>query len=83
MLAKGLDLPAVTLVGVISADIGLHLPDFRAGERTFQLADAGGGPGGAPGGRRPPRARHHPDVHAGPLRDHRRGPARFRFVFRA
>ncbi len=37
MLAKGLDLPAVTVVGVINADIGLHLPDFRAGERTFQL----------------------------------------------
>jgi primosomal protein N' (replication factor Y) len=37
MIAKGLDLPGVTLVGVISADIGLNLPDFRAGERTFQL----------------------------------------------
>ncbi len=37
MIAKGLDLPAVTLVGVISADTGLHLPDFRAAERTFQL----------------------------------------------
>jgi primosomal protein N' (replication factor Y) len=37
MLAKGLDLPSVTVVGVINADIGLHLPDFRAGERTFQL----------------------------------------------
>ncbi|HUS17884.1 MAG TPA: primosomal protein N', partial [Chloroflexia bacterium] len=37
MIAKGLDLPLVTLVGVISADTGLHLPDFRAGERTFQL----------------------------------------------
>jgi primosomal protein N' (replication factor Y) len=37
MLAKGLDLPAVTLVGVINADVALHLPDFRAGERTFQL----------------------------------------------
>ena len=37
MIAKGLDLPLVTLVGVISADIGLNLPDFRAGERTFQL----------------------------------------------
>ncbi|MHB8378218.1 MAG: replication restart helicase PriA, partial [Dehalococcoidia bacterium] len=37
MLAKGLDLPAVTVVGVISADIGLHLPDFRAGERVFQV----------------------------------------------
>ena len=37
MVAKGLDLPLVTLVGVISADTGLHLPDFRASERTFQL----------------------------------------------
>ncbi|MEX2247486.1 MAG: primosomal protein N' [Dehalococcoidia bacterium] len=37
MLAKGLDLPAVTLVGVISADVSLHLPDYRTGERTFQL----------------------------------------------
>lgn len=37
MIAKGLDLPRVTLVGVISADIGLTLPDFRANERTFQL----------------------------------------------
>ena len=37
MIAKGLDLPLVTLVGIISADIGLNLPDFRAGERTFQL----------------------------------------------
>jgi primosomal protein N' (replication factor Y) len=37
MIAKGHDFPAVTLVGVISADIGLGVPDFRAGERTFQL----------------------------------------------
>ncbi len=37
MIAKGLDLPLVTLVGVISADTNLHLPDFRASERTFQL----------------------------------------------
>ncbi|HTV73587.1 MAG TPA: primosomal protein N', partial [Candidatus Acidoferrales bacterium] len=37
MVAKGLDFPAVTLVGVIAADIGLHLPDFRAAERTFDL----------------------------------------------
>jgi len=37
MLAKGLDMPAVTVVGVINADTALHLPDFRAGERTFQL----------------------------------------------
>lgn len=37
MIAKGLDFPNVTLVGVINADIGLHMPDFRAAERTFQL----------------------------------------------
>ena len=37
MIAKGLDLPLVTLVGVVSADTGLHLPDFRAAERGFQL----------------------------------------------
>ena len=37
MIAKGLDYPRVTLVGVVDADVGLHLPDFRASERTFQL----------------------------------------------
>jgi primosomal protein N' (replication factor Y) len=37
MIAKGLDFPGVTLVGVINADVGLNLPDFRAAERTFQL----------------------------------------------
>jgi primosomal protein N' (replication factor Y) len=37
MLAKGLDLPLVTLVGVILADVGLNLPDFHAAERTFQV----------------------------------------------
>ena len=37
MIAKGLDFPNVTLVGVINADVGMNLPDFRAGERTFQL----------------------------------------------
>lgn len=37
MIAKGLDFPRVTLVGVIDADLALHLPDFRASERTFQL----------------------------------------------
>ncbi len=37
MIAKGLDFPNVTLVGVINADTALHFPDFRAGERTFQL----------------------------------------------
>jgi len=37
MIAKGLDFPRVTLVGVVNADVGMHLPDFRASKRTFQL----------------------------------------------
>jgi primosomal protein N' (replication factor Y) (superfamily II helicase) len=37
MIAKGLHFPNVTLVGIINADLSLHMPDFRAGERTFQL----------------------------------------------
>ena len=37
MIAKGLDLPGIQLVGVVDADTALHLPDFRAAERTFQL----------------------------------------------
>jgi primosomal protein N' (replication factor Y) (superfamily II helicase) len=37
MVAKGLDFPSVTLVGVVAADLGLHVPDFRAAERTFDL----------------------------------------------
>jgi primosomal protein N' (replication factor Y) (superfamily II helicase) len=37
MIAKGLHFPNVTLVGILNADMGLHIPDFRAGERTFSL----------------------------------------------
>ncbi|MFA5865229.1 MAG: primosomal protein N' [Phycisphaerae bacterium] len=46
MIAKGLDFPNVALVGVLSADLALSLPDFRAGERTFQLLAQVGGRAG-------------------------------------
>lgn len=39
MIAKGLDYPDITLVGVVAADVTLNLPDFRAGERTYQLLE--------------------------------------------
>jgi primosomal protein N' (replication factor Y) len=65
MIAKGLDFPGVTVVGVVDADTGLHLPDFRAAERTFQLvAQVAGRAGrGERGGRVVVQTRH-PDHHA-------------------
>lgn len=52
MLAKGHDIPSVTLVGIIDADVGLHFPDFRSSERTYQLivqASGRAGRGSLPG----------------------------------
>lgn len=62
MIAKGFDFPNVTLVGVVDADVSLHLPDFRASERTFQLiAQVAGRTGrGASGGKVLVQT-HHPE----------------------
>jgi len=49
MVAKGLDFPDVTLVGIVAADIGLHVADYRAAERTFSLIVQAGGRSGRTG----------------------------------
>jgi primosomal protein N' (replication factor Y) (superfamily II helicase) len=65
MIAKGLDFPNVTLVGVIDADIALYLPDFRSAERTFQLlAQVAGRAGRGPKGGRVLVQTRHPMHHA-------------------
>lgn len=65
MIAKGLDFPNVTLVGVVDADTGLYLPDFRSAERSFQLlAQVAGRAGRGPKGGRVLVQTRHPTHHA-------------------
>jgi primosomal protein N' (replication factor Y) len=65
MIAKGLDFPNVTVVGVVDADTGLHFPDFRAAERTFQLvAQVAGRAGRGPRGGHVYVQTRSPDHHA-------------------
>lgn len=76
MIAKGFDLPGVTLVGVVMADLGLNVPDFRSAERTFQLLTQVAGRAGR--GERPGRvliqtfAPHHYSVRAAADYDYER-----------
>ena len=79
MIAKGLHFPNVTLVGIINADLGLHLPDFRAGERTFQLlTQVAGRAGRGEVAGRSLRPDLHPVLAVHPIR----APPRFRRLLR-
>ena len=75
MVAKGLDFPTVTLVGVVAADIGLQAPDFRAAERSFDLiAQVCGRSGRASGGEAIVQtyAPRHPAIVAGARHEYER-----------
>ena len=80
MIAKGLHFPNVTLVGIINADLALHLPDFRAGERTFQLLTQVAGRAGR--GETPGRS-FRANVHAVQPVDSVRAASRLRRLLRA